>query len=259
MNTIHTWLKKPISDANLKLWVDIPEELKNHILLNIFPVVNPNFIQCVDDRTEESDRYGIYAAGGSQGIEKVIFSLLNKKSIEYNEEEIHKLFLETIGWWENFYMHSEEKSIDDEWACGCWDMNLALNWKHASFLTDSNKDFFRKYRKDYKDTIEVLKWDHNAQGVIIIDDTDVSIIPQWKNGGYFIYNEKVVKDLLNRFIKSLSKKLSLDISLEDILNELEEQTQSTLKSLWADLSVYKLTKTWEIFWVEKLWIVKEIF
>jgi len=251
-------IERPINADNIEVWEWVPDEVLLHILLKNYKVQDPYYIRCVDDRTPENLKYWIYWAGWSQGFLKNFFSVLNNYNKSYKEEEIRKLFVEMIWWEENYYCHSDEHNINKKWACGCDTMSLALNKEHVPNLTDSNKRFFAKERKEKTDQMEVLQWNHNAKWIILIDDEEISIVPKRNEEWFFIYNQKILENLIKDFVAKINKNTNLELDEEAVCTELYKETLSTFWSLWNELPHYRLKKKWDKYYLESDGLVKDV-
>jgi len=259
-NIEQIWLERPITEENIEVWENVPEDSIEHILKNNFVVQNPYLVKCVDDRTPDDGRYWIYAAWGTQWLIKNILSVLNRSYTEHNTKEIISIIKNYI-WEENYYTHSDDHSIDEKWQCGCGDMDLALNNKeHICELNPENKKIFseERIREKEKWKIEVLKWKHNAKWVILIDIEDVSIIPKWIDWGYFIYNQANSKKLLKELIEEINNKTNLNVDINRVLKELDQETLSTFWSLWAEAPHYRINLVDWKFKVENDWKVNDV-
>ena len=251
-------IERPISWDNIEKWKWVNHETIAHILTNNYTIQNTKLAKCVDDRTPDDGSYWIYAAWGIQWIIKNILSVLNRSYTEHDTKEIISIIKNYI-WEENYYTHSDDHNIDEEWKCGCGDMNLALNEKHFCELNPENKKTFNEERAEAKKSwkMEILEWDHNAKWVILIDIEDISIIPKWTDWWYFIYNQKATQNLLKELIEVINNETTLNVDIIKVLMELDQETLSTFWTLWGEATLYKLNKKWDNFIVETDWLVND--
>ena len=250
---------RPISWDNIEKGEWVSAETITHILINNYKVQNPYLAKCVDDRTPDDGRYWIYAAWWTQWIIKNILSVLNRSYTEHNTKEIISIIKNHI-WEENYYTHSDDHNIDEEWKCGCGDMNLALNnEEHVCELNPENKKTFNEERAEAKKNwkMEILEWPHNAKWVILIDIEDVSIIPRLNDWWYFIYNQKATQILLKELIEVINDKTTLNVDINRVLKELDQETLSTFWSLWAEAPLYRLNKKEDKYIIETDWVVND--
>ena len=265
------WLEKPINSENIEVGKNVPKEVIEHILKHNFVIQNPKFIKCVDWRTPEDKINGIYMPGWTDWLLIAVLKVLTDYNIDIDSNKLRDILVELVGGEENYYYHTDDHSCDVSWACGCGHANLVLNTsKHKASLAPSYAKFLEEKRLENKNKMEVLEWEHNEQGVLLLDIEWVSIVPKWINTSFFVYNQKEIQKILKEFVDKINNSgalrytnfkgnlQSLYIDLNTALKELDEEALSTFGILGGEAPHYRINeKDWKYI-VEYDWLVKNV-
>ncbi len=253
------WLEKPIILDNIEVWENVPREVVEHILKHNFEVQNPKFIKCVDWRTPEDLIKGIYMPWWTDWLLDLVLNLLSQYNIDVNPKDIRDILVDVIGGEENYYYHSDEHSYDKTWACWCGHDNLVLNSdKHICDLAPKYADFIKEQRKLNKNKMEVLKWEHEEQGVLLFDIEWVSVVPKWEKSSFFVYNQKEVQKILREFISKLNENLPFYLDINRALEELDKEVLSTFSILGNEAPHYRVNLVDWKFRIEFDWKVSDV-
>lgn len=209
------------------------KEVHNHLSNNIGKVfldqlknkdVYTQYNICVDGR---EDGEGIASFGWFAGILGATLPAL--KEIFWDKIDAHSI-IKTRLWDTKFYVHCDDHiqhethgaNYCDCKKIGCGAINLMLKTDNAEqyWYNNIDRDFFWKLI-DSHGKVKILAWDHEEQGIIIIDNE----IEKDQDGKDYIHHTKGnIKDWTQYFISHTTwRNLIIDYFSEDLGNNIIQQ------------------------------------
>ncbi len=238
---------------------------KIYCLENTFKIKNTLTSQCIDwRRTKNESNFSLSVAGWSIGQLAVIFSVLDQELGEKFtfHERVYSAFLELVWWIENFSFHSDCHAWEEWIGCG-----------HIKFLLTKSEEYnLSKYSVNYiseliskeksaEMKVNILKWDHEENAVLLIDSNKYSIHPCDWESQFFIFTPAMVESMNKNIAEMLLKNFSDDFTKtsEELLKLLQDATMEhfflTGHVLAWELPVYTISiddESWEVTTIDQI-------
>ncbi|HLL61219.1 MAG TPA: hypothetical protein VK338_05860 [Candidatus Nitrosocosmicus sp.] len=189
--------------------------------------------RCIDGRYEHQDGLPALAKPGADVGDLVNLMSANREyALNIENDEIVQAFLETIGGWENFSVHTDTNHSHDEKLYYCRFFNQVSSDPEAFGIMHTDVEFIENLLKDHevKFNSPILHGENQEQAVIIIKSNFYSLFSHSHNPFFqaFIYH----KTLDNTRRRLLAKKILPYVKFEGV--DLTEEYIYEITSQTAD-------------------------
>lgn len=218
---------------------EIPQEVLEHVRHNLVKATNLSSI-CVDGGYQAEEALGELArAGGDLGISMALLSLgFNVQEAFDVVYQYRKGHGQKYGWHTDTHVDPENGShAHSEAICGCGHCNAAfMNASRYGVDSQQVSELLSLIKKTQQNEATNMRFinlnrDHQEEGIFVIENEAVSILP-WdkeRNHQFFVYDQARDVTLLGEIANFINNgNYSNKVEAHDLLDAVTKQTNSTL-------------------------------